>query len=76
MNAQDTYPESHEKNRVILDATEKIETVMEIDPVLQSYSQQISQVEAPTGQSMGFMVLWFLVLFVQVMMFWQQKRKE
>lgn len=75
MNAQDNY-ESTGKNRVILDATEKIETVMGLDPHFQSYQPQISQAEAPPGQSMGLMVLWFLVLFVQVMMFWQQKRKD
>ena len=75
MNAQDTYPESLEKNRVILDATEKIETVMELDPLFKSYQPQISQAEAPPGQPMGLMVLWFLVLLVQVMMFWQQRGK-
>ena len=64
-----------EKHRVILDATEKIETLMEFDPSFQSYLQPISKAEAPPG-SMGLMVLWFLVLFVQVIIFWQQKKKD
>ena len=75
MDSQDSY-EITKKNRVILDATEKIETVMEFDPSFQSYSQQIRKAEAPPGQSMGLMVLWFLVLLVQFMMFCQQKRKD
>jgi len=62
MDTQNTY-ETTDKNRVILDATEKIETLMEFDPSFQSYTQPISKAEAPPG-SMGFMVLWFLVLFV------------
>ena len=74
MDTQDTY-ESSDKTRVILDATEQIETLMEFDPSFQSYPQQISKAEAPPS-SMGLMVLWFLVLLVQVMMFWQQKKKD
>ena len=63
------------KNKIILDATEKIELVMGLDPHFQSHQQPICTVELPPSESAGFLILWFLVLFVQFLMFWQQKGK-
>lgn len=73
MDSLENY-QSNDKTRMILDATEKIETVMGFDPHFQSY-QQPTKVEILPSDSSGLLILWFLVLFVQFLMFWQQKNK-
>ena len=74
MDSQNNH-ETNRKNRIILDATEKIETVMEFDPYFQFYTQQINKAEPPPRQSVGLVVLWFLVLLCQLIIFVRQKGK-
>ncbi|MFB2834477.1 MULTISPECIES: hypothetical protein [Floridanema] len=74
MDSLEKY-QTNDKTRMILDATEKIETVMGFDPHFQSYQQPIAKVEIPPSESAGLLILWFLVLFIQFLMFWQQKNK-
>lgn len=68
--------ETTEKNKVILDATEKIETVMGFDPHFQSHQHQIGKIEVSPGQSAGLIVLWVVVLLAQVLMFGGQRGQK
>lgn len=74
MDTIDNYGQTR-KNKAILEATEQIETVMGFDPHFQSYQPPIAKVEMTPSESAGFLILWFLVLFIQFLMFWQQKGK-
>ena len=60
-----------EKNRAVLEATEKIETVMSLEQPLPPDNQQLNYPEIPPGYS----ILWSLVLITQFLMFCWQKRK-
>jgi len=63
------------KNHSLIDATEKIETVMGFYPQFKPYEPQIHAPEIAPGQTTGFMLLWFFVLLTQFIMFWQQKNR-
>lgn len=63
------------KNQSLIDATEKIETVMGLYPQFQAYEPQIHTPEIAPGQTTGFMLLWFFVLLAQFIMFWTQKKR-
>lgn len=63
------------KNQSLIDATEKIETVMGFYPQFQAYEPQTHTPEIAPGQTSGFMLLWLFVLLAQFLMFWQQKNR-
>ena len=73
----DTIETSEEtaRNQNLIDATEKIETVMGFYPQFKAYEPQIHTPEIAPAQTGGFMLLWFFVLLAQFIMFWRQKNR-
>ncbi|NEP46664.1 MAG: hypothetical protein F6K35_48735, partial [Okeania sp. SIO2H7] len=64
-----------EKNKAILEATEKIETVMSLEQPLPPDNQQLNHSGIPPMPP-GYTILWSLVLITQFLMFcWQKENR-
>lgn len=63
-----------ERNRVILENTSNIETLIGLDPRLQVNSPSVKSLEYAPIKSPDLLVLWCVLLIVQVLMFWRQKK--
>ena len=63
-----------DKNRAVLEATEKIETVMSFEQPIPGDNQTTNPPGIPPMPP-GYTILWCLVLITQFLMFCWQKRK-
>ncbi len=64
------------KNQALIQATEKMETLITLDPQFQAYQQPLESPEIPPISSASFMALWSVFLVVQALMFWRQKKQK
>jgi len=64
------------QNQALIEATEKMETVITLDPQFQSYQQPLKAPEISPVSSASFMALWSVFLIVQALMFWRQKTQK
>ncbi|WP_231516795.1 hypothetical protein [Planktothrix paucivesiculata] len=63
-----------ERNRIILENTSNIETLIGLDPRLQVNISSVKSLEYAPIKAPDLLVLWCLLLIVQVLMFWRQKK--
>jgi len=64
------------KNQALLQATEKIETVMGLDQQFQAYQKPAETTQVAPAFSGSFIILWCAVLVAQALMFWGQKKQK
>lgn len=72
------FPNAEEtkKNKAIIDATEKAETLITIDPRFQPTEEAVKAPDIAPISYINFLGLWSLFLVVQAVMFWLQRRQK